>query len=77
MPSFMLTTFDNPFDPLTDWDEWLRWDRSHGYNTNERLARVVTTSPELSDTDDELAIAIAIDEIVELEPLTFKKIKIE
>jgi hypothetical protein len=64
MDLYMLTTEDNPFSPVTQYDEWLTWDMAH-YNTNALLARVVHTSPELSDTDQLLAIQDAIDVIVE------------
>lgn len=64
MDLHMLTTTDNPFSPVTQYDEWMVWDMSHGYNSNSLLARVVHTSPELSDADQVLAIEEAIDEIV-------------
>lgn len=64
MDYYMLTTTDNPFSPVTQYDEWLTWDMSH-YNTNALLARVVRTSSELTDVDKLLAINEAIDEIVE------------
>lgn len=34
-----LTTTDNPFNPLEDWDNWYRYDCDHGYQTCEYLAR--------------------------------------
>lgn len=64
MDLYMLTTTDNPFSPITHYDEWMAWDIAHGYCSNCLLARVVVTSPELSDADQELAIQEAIDEIV-------------
>lgn len=65
---YMLTTVDNPFDPFTQFDEWLTWDVNHGYNTASYLDRIAKVSDELSDVDQELAINQAIDEIVELNP---------
>lgn len=64
MVHYMLTTTDNPFSPVTQYDEWMAWDMAHGYWSNSLLARVVRTSPDLSDADQELAIQDAIDEIV-------------
>lgn len=61
---YMLTTIDNPFDPFTRFDEWNVWDQSHGYNSLSLLARVVKTSDELSEADQNQAINDAIDEIV-------------
>jgi hypothetical protein len=63
MVYYMLTTTDNPYSPITHYDEWLVWDMLR-YNSNSLLARVVRTSPELSDPDQILAIQDAIAEIV-------------
>lgn len=62
---YMLTTVDNPFDPFTEFDEWLEYDMMMGYNTSAFLARVSRTSDELSEPDQALAIQHAIDEIVQ------------
>ena len=70
----MLTTYDNPFDPFTQWDDWKRFDEDHGYYTCAYLARMVDDSSELSDSDEELSILIAIAKIVEFEPQTFKTV---
>jgi len=72
--SYMMTTFDNPFDPINDWDNWLSWDRDHGYYTNEILARAVSTSIELSEADYAEEVENAIDRFVLLMPETFKKV---
>lgn len=63
MDYYMLTTTDNPYSPVTQYDEWLTWDMAR-YNSNALLARVVYSSPELSETDQDLAIQEGIDEIV-------------
>lgn len=63
-PEYMLTTYDNPFDPFTQWDEWYMWDMTNGYHTPGLLARVARTSDEISDADLHFAIQTAIDEIV-------------
>ena len=60
----MLTTTDNPYDPFTRFDEWYQYDVEQGYHTSAYLARITRTSDELSETDQELAIEYAIDEIV-------------
>jgi hypothetical protein len=65
MALHMLTTVDNPFDPVTQWDEWLSYDETAGYFTNNLLARIARLSPDLSDADEVVAIEQAIDEIVE------------
>jgi hypothetical protein len=60
----MLTTTDNPFDPFTQFDQWLVFDETSGYYTTGLLARIIKTSPDLSDADQSLAIELAIEEIV-------------
>lgn len=63
-PEYMLTTFDNPYDPFTQWDEWYAWDNTAGYCTPGLLARVSYSSDEISPADQFWAIQNAIDEIV-------------
>lgn len=60
----MLTTVDNPYDPSTQFDEWYAFDTAAGYNTTSLLARIVKTSDELSEADQDAALEDAIDEIV-------------
>ena len=69
MKEVMLTTIDNPFDPFTQFDEWKAFDEQKGYFTCAYLARIVKTSDELSEADEDLAIEQAIDEIVRLNVL--------
>lgn len=64
MTEFMLTTSDNPYDPFTHFAEWNEFDTSMGYHTNALLARIAFTSEELSDADQELAVELAMDEII-------------
>lgn len=69
MADYMLTTVDNPYNPFTQFDEWFQWDYQAGYHTPSYLARIVISSDELSEADQDLAIDQAIDEIVELNVL--------
>jgi hypothetical protein len=64
MAVHMLTTVDNPYNPFTQFDEWYQFDESSGYFTTQYLARLTLTSPELSESDESIAIENAIDEIV-------------
>lgn len=73
----MLTTTDNPFNPDTEYDEWLAFDEDRGYFTNGLLARVTRSSDELSETDQDLAMETAIDEIVAENAIgLYKKVKV-
>ena len=62
----MLTTDDNPYDPFTQWDEWYMYDETSGHHTTGLLARIVKTSHDLSEPDQDKAIEDAMQEIVEL-----------
>lgn len=69
----MLTTVDNPFNPFTNYDEWLAFDEQKGYYTNNFLARVVLTSDELSEADQAEDVEQAIDEIIKYDVLQLYK----
>lgn len=60
----MLTTTDNPFDPFTQYDDWESFDEGAGYYSASLLARITMSSDELSEADQDLAIEVAIDEII-------------
>ncbi len=59
-----ITTTDNPYSPLTDYDKWASYDHQKGYDTSEYLARVVRTTTEFGDGNYASDIERAIDEIV-------------
>lgn len=61
-----VTTIDNPFDPIDDFDRWYSFDVEKGYHTSELLARVAFYSSELSEQDQMLIVEAAVDEIVSL-----------
>lgn len=46
-----LTTLDNPFNPATENQYWLEYDRDHGYNTPNLKARYYYSSDELSEIE--------------------------
>lgn len=73
----MLTTVDNPFDPVTQFNEWNTWDRYAGYNTLAYLARVVITSGELSPALQSQAIEEAIDTIINENVGLYKKVPVK
>lgn len=62
----MLTTVDNPYNPFTENNEWEVFDQRAGYHTTSYLARIVKTSSDLSESDQDAAIEDAINQIVEL-----------
>ena len=60
----MLTTFDNPFDPFTQFDLWFQFDEEKGYHSCSYLGRIAKTSDSLSDSENDKEIERAIDEII-------------
>lgn len=70
-----ITTIDNPYDPIDDFDHWFLFDVFKGYNTCGYLARICTTSDQLSDVENEKETEQAIDEMIKLNPLLYRKVK--
>lgn len=70
-PEVGLTTSDNPFNPLTDYENWEAFDRQKGYGTNEYLARIVRTTYDFGDATYQDDIERAVDEIVKLNVISF------
>ena len=64
MKEFMLSLATNPHDPWTEYNEWLRFDRREGFDTQGFMARLVSTSDALSPADQSLAVEQAIESIL-------------
>ena len=76
MAKCMLTTIDNPFDPIKQFDQWFMFDVEKGYNSSAYLARIARTSEQLSDYENESEIERAIDEIIKYDFMNiYKKVK--
>jgi hypothetical protein len=69
----MLTTFDNPYDPFDDFDQWWMFDINNGYNTCSKLARIARSSEEFSIAEDKAETERAIDEIIDYDFLNIYK----
>lgn len=68
----MLSTSDNPYNPITDYDEWYRYDSiEHDYGTICYLDRVCNTTTELGDEMYSQDIEDAIDEAVKLDLISW------
>lgn len=73
---YMLTTFDNPFDPFEQFDSWFLFDVEKGYNSCAYLARIARTSDQFSDKENNEEIERAIDEIIKYDFMNiYKKVK--
>ena len=75
-PIIALSTIDNPYDPIDDFDHWLDYDLLSGYNCSELLSRLAFTSDSLSDVENDQIIEDAIDSLISNDPLNlFIKVK--
>nr|DAM96980.1 MAG TPA: Protein of unknown function (DUF4080) [Caudoviricetes sp.] len=73
LQEFMLTTFDNPFDPFEQFTSWFLFDVEKGYNTCSYLARIANISDELSEKEVNEEIERAIDEIIKYDFMNIYK----
>ena len=72
----MLTTFDNPYDPFTQFDSWFLFDVTKSYNSCELLARFARISDSFTDEENRKEIERAIDEIIKYDFMNiYKKVK--
>lgn len=69
---FMLTTFDNPFNPFDDFDIWWKTDLRLGHDCCGLLAREAATSNNFSDEVNEEEIARAAKEICKSFPFIYR-----
>ena len=74
---FMLTTFDNPFDPFEQFTSWFLFDVEKGYYTCNYLDRIINQRGEMSDDlsqrEKDAVIERAIDDIILYNPLNIYK----
>ena len=71
---FMLTTINNPFNPFTQFENWINFDISSGTNCCGTLARIAQCSNALSDELNSVEIERAMDTLVDLMPTFFVKL---
>ncbi len=68
-----LTTFDNPFDPFEEFDNWFLFDVEKGYNSCSRLMRIANITDEMSQEETDIEIERAIDEIIKYDFMNIYK----
>ena len=78
MAKCMLTTIDNPFDPIKQFDQWFMFDVEKGYNSCSYLARIAKLTDDMTDQEVSDEIERAIDEIIQYDFANiYKKVKKE
>lgn len=73
MPKYRLTTFDNPFDPFDQFDEWFLFDVEKGYNSCAYLDRIARTSDQFTEAENDAEIERAINEIIKYDFMNIYK----
>ena len=69
----MLTTFDNPFDPFEQFTSWFMFDVEKGYNSCGKLARIAKVSEDMSETEFNNEIDLAMDKLIKVDFLDIYK----
>lgn len=70
---FLLTTFDNPFDPFTQFDDWNRYDTDTGYCTWQRLDKLMPKNYlRMSSGERNHYLSKAMNELVTVLPNIYK-----
>lgn len=73
---YMLTTFDNPYDPFEDFKQWFLFDVEKGYDSCSYLARIADVPDDASDAEANAEIERAIDVIIKNDFMNiYKKVK--
>lgn len=74
-PSCALTTFDNPFNPFDDFDQWFLFDIEKGYQCCEKVARFSNVNDKMSQNEINIEVERAINEIIKYDfTNTFTKV---
>lgn len=63
----MLSTVDNPYDPFEQFNLWLMFDKEKGYDSCERLARLVNLTDDMTQKEIDEETERAIDELIKLD----------
>ena len=63
-----ITTVDNPYHPIEQFDEWYRMDCLLGYYSLSYVARIAKFGDNLTDEENQVQTSNAIDEIIKYDP---------
>ena len=62
-----ITTFDNPFDPFEQFEDWRRFDEEKGYDSCSRIARLAEFSDDMTQKEIDEETERAIDTLIEID----------
>lgn len=69
-----VTTFDNPYNYFTQFDEWFAFDTSKGYYTCNKIARLVELKPSMTSIEEQNAIEDACKRFVDIDFMNLYRI---
>ena len=69
-----ITTYDNPYDYFTQFDQWLNFDRQKGYFTLEYVGRLAKLAPDLSEEQERNEMENTFDKMIEWNGTFYKKV---
>lgn len=75
MTEFKLTTYDNPYNPFENFDDWFAFDTEKGYDSSSRLMRIADIKDDFTEKETNQEIERAIDQIIKYDFTdTYKKV---
>lgn len=70
-----LTTFDNPYNPFDQFNQWFLFDVEKGYDSCSRVARISKITDDMTQKEMDEENERAIDEIIKYDfTNTYKKV---
>ena len=73
-----ITTFDNTFNPITEFNDWNNFDTEKGYYTCNYIGRITNISDGMSQVEYDREVERAIDSIITSDPFNlYKKVEME
>lgn len=67
--TFSISTFDNPFNPFVDFENWFLFDCEKGYYSLNKLARLSKVDDSMSAKEEAKEVERAIERLIEIDPL--------
>lgn len=64
----LISTKDNPFDPFEQFEDWYRFDKEKGYDSNERATRLAHFEENMTEPECMQEFERAIDRLIEIDP---------
>lgn len=69
----MLTTFDNPYDPFEQFEEWFLFDVEKGYNTCAYMGRLSKITDDMSQKEIDEECDRVMDQIIKYDFMNIYK----